>query len=163
MNQTTSAPASNKAENFATARNLLKELETRFPVFKDAVPLGILSTDESCTLNPSDDQTYGAKWLTDVEATYNLGEGLTLKGGRFYSGVGYLNSQHAHRWDFVDNPLAYQAFLGQQLSAATMASLFAQSGGAERAAGAYLVALADTFYASITILGAARLAPAPAS
>lgn len=41
MNQTTSAPASNKAENFATARNLLKELETRFPVFKDAVPLAI--------------------------------------------------------------------------------------------------------------------------
>ncbi|MEY5098611.1 MAG: hypothetical protein RJA36_1330 [Pseudomonadota bacterium] len=46
--------------------------------------------------------------------TSSLGEGLTLKGGRFYSGVGYLNSQHAHRWDFVDNPLAYQAFLGTQ-------------------------------------------------
>ncbi len=45
-----------------------------------------------------------------------LGNGLTLKTGRFLSGVGYLNSQHAHTWDFVDNPLAYQALLGTQLS-----------------------------------------------
>jgi hypothetical protein len=28
--------------------------------------------------------------------------------------VGYLNPQHAHTWDFVDNPLAYQAMLGTQ-------------------------------------------------
>jgi hypothetical protein len=35
--------------------------------------------------------------------------------GRFFSGMGYLNEQHAHTWDFVDNPLAYQAFLGTQL------------------------------------------------
>jgi ProP effector len=41
MNQTTSAPASGKAENFSAARNLLKELETRFPVFKDTAPLAI--------------------------------------------------------------------------------------------------------------------------
>ena len=46
--------------------------------------------------------------------TTALGNGLTFKGGRFYSGIGYLNSQHAHTWDFVDNPLAYQAFLGTQ-------------------------------------------------
>ncbi len=44
---------------------------------------------------------------------------------------------------------AYQAFLGQQLSAATIGSLLSQAGGAERAAGAYLTALADTFYADI--------------
>ena len=43
-----------------------------------------------------------------------LGNGLSLKGGRFYSGVGYLNEQHAHTWDFVDAPLAYQAFFGGQ-------------------------------------------------
>lgn len=41
-------------------------------------------------------------------------EGATLKAGRFLSSVGYLNSQHAHAWDFVDAPLAYQAFLGGQ-------------------------------------------------
>ena len=43
-----------------------------------------------------------------------LGNGLTVKGGRFLSGVGYLNEQHAHTWDFVDAPLAYQAFFGGQ-------------------------------------------------
>jgi len=43
-----------------------------------------------------------------------LGAGLTLKAGRFFSGIGYLNSQHSHTWDFVDSPLAYQAMLGGQ-------------------------------------------------
>ena len=46
--------------------------------------------------------------------TTALGSGLSLKAGRFFSGVGYLNAQHAHTWDFVDNPLAYQAMLGTQ-------------------------------------------------
>ena len=46
--------------------------------------------------------------------TSALPYGLTVKGGRFFSGVGYLNEQHAHAWDFVDSPLAYQAFLGGQ-------------------------------------------------
>ena len=46
--------------------------------------------------------------------TTSLGNGLSLKAGRFFSGVGYLNAQHAHTWDFADNPLAYQALLGTQ-------------------------------------------------
>jgi hypothetical protein len=40
--------------------------------------------------------------------------GLTPKLGRFLSGIGYMNEQHPHAWDFVDAPLAYQAFLGGQ-------------------------------------------------
>lgn len=48
--------------------------------------------------------------------TTTLPQGLTLKAGRFFSGIGYLNSQHAHTWDFVDAPLAYQAFLGGQFN-----------------------------------------------
>ena len=47
--------------------------------------------------------------------TIGLGHGITVKAGRFFSGIGYVNEQHAHTWDFVDNPLAYQAFLGTQL------------------------------------------------
>lgn len=43
-----------------------------------------------------------------------LPAGLTLKGGRFFSGFGYLNEIHGHAWDFVDQPLAYQAFFGGQ-------------------------------------------------
>jgi hypothetical protein len=46
--------------------------------------------------------------------TTSLGNGLSLKGGRFFSGIGYLNSQHSHTWDFADAPLAYQAMLGTQ-------------------------------------------------
>lgn len=46
--------------------------------------------------------------------TNALSHGVTVKAGRFFSGLGYLNEQHAHVWDFVDAPLAYQAFLGGQ-------------------------------------------------
>lgn len=46
--------------------------------------------------------------------TQGWSSGLKIKGGRFLSSIGYLNSQHAHTWDFVDVPLAYQAFLGGQ-------------------------------------------------
>lgn len=47
--------------------------------------------------------------------TTALSDGVALKVGRFLSGIGYLNEHHAHTWDFVDAPLAYQAFLGGQL------------------------------------------------
>ena len=46
--------------------------------------------------------------------TLALPSGFTLKGGRFFSGFGYLNEFHAHAWDFVDQPLVYQAFFGGQ-------------------------------------------------
>ena len=46
--------------------------------------------------------------------TTSLPGAVTLKAGRFFSSIGYLNEQHAHTWDFVDNPLVYQAFLGNQ-------------------------------------------------
>jgi hypothetical protein len=46
--------------------------------------------------------------------TTSLGNGLSLKAGRFFSAIGYLNPQHSHTWDFVDSPLAYQAMLGGQ-------------------------------------------------
>lgn len=46
--------------------------------------------------------------------TKDLSNGLNVKGGRMLSSVGYLNSIHAHAWDFVDAPLAYQAFFGGQ-------------------------------------------------
>lgn len=48
--------------------------------------------------------------------TTTLPQGLTLKAGRYFSGIGYLNEQHAHVWDFVDAPLPYQAFLGGQFN-----------------------------------------------
>lgn len=47
--------------------------------------------------------------------TTALPAGLKLKGGRFFAGLGYINQQHAHNWDFIDAPLAQQAFLGGRL------------------------------------------------
>ena len=53
-----------------------------------------------------------------VEEAYGLAtglaNGLVPKFGRFFSGIGYLNEQHQHAWDFYDAPLAYQALLGGQ-------------------------------------------------
>lgn len=48
--------------------------------------------------------------------TLGLGSGLQLRAGRFYSGLGYLNQQHAHAWDFADAPLVYRALFGNQLN-----------------------------------------------
>ncbi len=48
--------------------------------------------------------------------TLSLPQGFTLKGGRFFSGIGYQNEIHQHAWDFQDAPLAYKAFLGGRLS-----------------------------------------------
>ncbi|HMN77632.1 MAG TPA: hypothetical protein PKC97_16350 [Burkholderiaceae bacterium] len=47
--------------------------------------------------------------------TTALPDGLVLRAGRYLSGIGYLNSKHAHTWDFADAPLVYQAFLDGQL------------------------------------------------
>ena len=44
-----------------------------------------------------------------------LGYGLNLKFGRYFSGLGYLNEQHAHAWDFIDQPLVYASFWNNQL------------------------------------------------
>jgi len=46
--------------------------------------------------------------------TFALGGGFTVRGGRFLSGIGYLNPVHAHAWDFADQPLVYRAMLGNQ-------------------------------------------------
>lgn len=48
-----------------------------------------------------------------VETT-TLPNGLTLRAGRFFSNIGYMNSHHAHTDKFFDRPLAYQAFFGNQ-------------------------------------------------
>jgi hypothetical protein len=48
--------------------------------------------------------------------TTALGSGLNLKMGRYFSALGYLNEQHSHTWDFVDQPLVYRTFWDNQLS-----------------------------------------------
>jgi hypothetical protein len=46
--------------------------------------------------------------------TLTLPGGTALRMGRFFSNIGYLNSRHFHAWDFADQPLVYQVFLGSQ-------------------------------------------------
>lgn len=64
------------------------------------------------SLSPDDkvsvEEAYGI-WMTAPD-------GMVPKFGRFFSGLGYLNEQHQHAWDFFDAPLAYQALLGGQFA-----------------------------------------------
>ncbi len=47
-----------------------------------------------------------------VIETTSLPYGFTLAAGKFFSGIGRINSQHSHNWDFVDIPLVYDLLLG---------------------------------------------------
>jgi hypothetical protein len=47
--------------------------------------------------------------------TLALGRGFTAKAGRFLSGIGYVNEQHPHAWDFADQNLMYRVLFGEQL------------------------------------------------
>ena len=44
--------------------------------------------------------------------TRRLPAGLQVRGGKFKSGIGYINRQHPHQWDFVDQNLAYALLVG---------------------------------------------------
>lgn len=43
--------------------------------------------------------------------TLDLPAGLSLRGGRFFSGIGYINAFHPHHDDFIDRSLASRVFL----------------------------------------------------
>jgi hypothetical protein len=42
--------------------------------------------------------------------------GLQIRFGKFFSGIGYLNRQHPHQWDFVDQALPYDLLFGGQVN-----------------------------------------------
>lgn len=48
--------------------------------------------------------------------TVGLANGFTVKAGKFFSELGYMNTQHKHAWDFADAPLVYRAMVGRQYS-----------------------------------------------
>jgi hypothetical protein len=54
----------------------------------------------------------------DVEETYvdtrQLPFGFQLRIGKFFSAFGRLNGMHQHVWDFYDQPLVYEAFMGAE-------------------------------------------------
>jgi len=53
----------------------------------------------------------------DLEEAYietlGLGEGFSIRAGRFSSAIGYQNQQHSHVWDFADTPLIYTSVWGE--------------------------------------------------
>ncbi|HNP64426.1 MAG TPA: hypothetical protein PKH39_10880 [Woeseiaceae bacterium] len=103
-----------------------------FPYGGEAGPIeeGLALGETEIIMNANVDDKFTA-WLTlalaleDGEAVTEIEEawvettalpaGFSARLGRFFSGIGYLNSKHVHTWDFVDQPLPYQAFLGGQL------------------------------------------------
>jgi len=47
--------------------------------------------------------------------TLGLNNGMTVRAGRFFSPIGYLNEKHIHAWNFADAPLIYRGLFGNQL------------------------------------------------
>jgi len=47
--------------------------------------------------------------------TLGLNNGMTVRAGRFFSPIGYLNEKHIHAWNFSDAPLIYRGLFGNQL------------------------------------------------
>lgn len=68
--------------------------------------------------------------------TRSLPMGLTMKGGKLLSAIGYHNEKHLHSWDFADQNLAYLSLFGDhglsdtgvQLSWLAPSSTFLQIG-----------------------------------
>ncbi len=54
----------------------------------------------------------------DIEETYvdtrQLPFGFQLRIGKFFSAFGRINAMHQHVWDFYDQPLVYEAFMGEE-------------------------------------------------
>ncbi|HEY5776378.1 MAG TPA: carbohydrate porin [Xanthomonadales bacterium] len=102
-----------------------------FPLGGEAglLPEGLAMGETEINISANVDDKFTA-WLTvpivfedgetavEVEEawieTMTMPAGLSLRMGRFYSNIAYLNDKHSHSWDFADQPLPYQAFLGNQ-------------------------------------------------
>lgn len=75
----------------------------------------------SATVSPHFDatamMTVSSEGDVELEEAYfdtrSLSHGMKLRGGKFLSGIGYLNGQHPHTWDFVDQNLPYRTLLGE--------------------------------------------------
>lgn len=64
------------------------------------------------------DETGGTSINTEEAfiETLGLGHGMTIRAGRFFSPIGYLNQRHTHAWNFTDAPLIYRGLFGDQLT-----------------------------------------------
>jgi hypothetical protein len=72
------------------------------------------ATAKMTVVIPEEDGDIDAELEELYLESVGLGNGITLRAGRYFTGVGYMNQQHTHSWDFADAPLAYRAFWGRQ-------------------------------------------------
>ncbi|MDX1294906.1 MAG: hypothetical protein R3302_01480 [Sulfurimonadaceae bacterium] len=56
--------------------------------------------------------TEGNVEVENAFVTANLAKGLTVRGGKFFSGFGINNPKHHHAWHFADAPLVHAGFFG---------------------------------------------------
>ena len=84
----------------------LSETEVNFEATVDPYLYGKLTL----ALEPGDEIAVEEAYMQTTSLPY----GLTLRAGRFFSRIGYLNEQHAHTWDFADQALPYRVFLDTQ-------------------------------------------------
>lgn len=106
-------------------------LRAGFPLVGEGGPLsqGLSLGESEIALSANvDDKFYGQVTLAvgsadgvdeiGIEEAFvdalGLPGGLSLRAGRFFSNIGYLNTHHAHTDQFIDRPLVSQAFLGNQ-------------------------------------------------
>jgi len=112
----------------AASRDTALQRIMGFPQGEDGRPLprGFSLDESEITLAANVDPfltanltvSFDAENQPSVEEAYiqstALPAGITLRGGRFFSAIGYLNERHAHNWSFIDMPLPYRALLGNQ-------------------------------------------------
>lgn len=90
-------------------------------------PRGLALGESELVLSANvDDQLYGFFNLSfdqdeiGIEEAYlstlALPLGFAVKAGQFLSAIGHQNDRHSHSWDFVDQPLVYEAMLGGGLA-----------------------------------------------
>jgi hypothetical protein len=106
-------------------------VRTGFPLVGDAGPgvQGLSLGESEVSLAASVDEKFFGQLTLAVHSEHGqdtlgieeafvdttaLPAGFSLRVGRFFSDIGYLNSHHAHTDKFSDRPLPYQAFLGGQ-------------------------------------------------
>ena len=107
--------------------------EYRIPGFAVSEPEGRLEADsfflghnELTFSGNIDDSLFGQSTIVFTEhegetaveleeffvESIGLGQGISLRAGRFLPSIGYLNENHSHNDIFVQRPLVYQSFLG---------------------------------------------------
>ena len=94
--------------------------ENGFSTGHNSVNMGANITDQTSGVITFAIESHDGESTIDLEEAYfetkALGNGVVVKGGQFYSGIGNLNSVHDHAQDFANVSLVYLGMFGGHLS-----------------------------------------------